>query len=370
MRAAWCDIDGDALEANARALIRVGEVPILAMVKADAYGHGVSGVVERLSRTEGVWGMGVALVNEAQELRELGFPGRILILGGVLPDEAEEAAATGAIVAISDLGTARALGEAGQSAGRPVPVHLKVDVGMHRLGVPLAEAEEAARMLSGHEGLRLEGVLTHLGAAHEGDEASRRRTRAEIERFGGLAERLRSEHGELVTHAYNSSALLELGVSPFDLSRPGLALYGIRPAAWLPDRVPLEPVLSLRARLAVVKEAVGDALVGYSQTPVAPGTRLGILPVGYGDGIPQDLGFEGGYVLFPSGRAPIIGVVSMDSCAVDLSGLPDVGTGEEALILGRGPAGEIPVEELARRTGRSTYELFVGLSRRLPRCFL
>ncbi|MFO7769377.1 MAG: alanine racemase C-terminal domain-containing protein, partial [bacterium] len=163
--------------------------------------------------------------------------------------------------------------------------------------------------------------------------------------------------------------LLTCGPSPFDLTRPGLALYGHRPAEWLPDRVPLEPVLSVHARLALVKEAVDDALVGYSQTPVPKGTRVGILPVGYGDGIPQRLGYEGGYVLFTSGRAPLIGVVSMDSCAVDLSGLPDVDTGHEALLLGRGPAGEIPPEEVAGRTGRSTYELLVGLSRRLPRIF-
>ncbi len=367
MRAAWCDIDLNALDRNTEAISAMAGVPIVPMVKANAYGHGLEGIVPRLARHLSVWGMGVALAPEASGLRTLGYEGRILILGGLLPQEAEEAVATGAIVALSSLEVAAAIDRAATQAGTVCPVHVKVDVGMNRLGFPFDQVERAVAGVEELAGLRLEGVMTHLAAAHEGDPDSIGRTVGELERFLKLVELLRARHGPLLAHAANSSALMTLDRSRLDLARPGLALYGWKPSSWLPDEPALTPIAAVRARVAVVKMTDIGALVGYSQTPVEPGRRIGVLPIGYGDGLPQAWGLAPGYADFPSGRAPIIGSVCMDSCVVDLTDLPDEREGSTALMLGSGPEGMITLDEMAEATNRTSYEILSGLTDRLPR---
>jgi len=367
MRSAWCDIDLNALESNARTLAGIAGVPLLPIVKANAYGHGAEAVVDRLATIDKVWGVGVVLVTEARHLREHGYRGTILIPGGLLPEQAEEAMECDAVIALSDMRVARALDAEAKGRGIKQRVHMKVDMGMHRLGFPFEEAESVAGDIASLDGLSLEGVATHLAAAHAGDEQSLKRTRSEVAEFARLVERLRKSHGTLIAHAANSSALLSVKESAFDLVRPGLTLYGWMPADWLGNGVQLEPVIAVRARVAVVKTTTADALIGYSQTPVGEGRRVGIIPIGYADGIPNRWGLEGGYVLFPSGRAPLMGSVSMDSCVVDLTDLPDEGIGSTALLLGSGPEGTIDPAEIGRATGREQYELLVGLNGRLPR---
>jgi len=367
VRSAWCDINLGAIERNARALAERAGAPLLPIVKANAYGHGVGPVVERLATLPAVWGVGVVLVAEATRLRELGYDGRIVIPGGLIPEQAAEALDSGAIIALSDREVARALDREARRRGTRAPVHLKVDIGMHRLGFPFAEAEEAAGEVASLPGLRLEGVLTHLAAAHCGDEVSRERTRSEVERFTALVSRLGARHGPLIAHAANSSAVMAAGDATFDLARPGLAVYGWKPAAWLPDLPPLEPALAVRTRVVVEKTTVPGASVGYSQTPLGAGRRLGVLPIGYADGIPAAWGLAGGCVLFAGGRAPLVGSVSMDSCVVDLTDLPAEGVGSIALVMGEGEEGRLDPHDLAAATGRSIYELLVALNGRLPR---
>jgi alanine racemase len=369
VRSAWCDINLDALEANARSLAGIAGVPLLPIVKANAYGHGAVEIVRRLETLDEVWGVGVILVAEASHLRENGYEGTIFIPGGLLPEQAEEALTCDAVIAVSDMQVVRALDAEARNIGTRQRIHLKVDVGMHRLGFPFEEAEGVAREIAAMDGLRLEGVLTHLAAAHSGNGASRERTISEVKRFGRLVERLRNDHGALIAHAANSSAVLSVPEAAFDLVRPGLALYGWAPAPWLAERMSLEPIVAVRARIAVVKTTGADALVGYSQTPIEAGRRIGILPIGYGDGIPNHWGLNGGYVLFSSGRAPIIGSVNMDSCVVDITGLPHEDVGSAALIMGAGPEGVIDPAEIGQAVGREIYELLVGLNGRLPRCY-
>lgn len=367
MRAAWCDIDLPALRDNTDALSELAGVPLLPIVKANAYGHGLGPVTLELADHPMVWGMGVAFVSEAVRLRELGYRGPILVLGGTHPQEAEDALECGATLALSTVAMAEALSRAAARRDMSPAVHLKVDVGMHRLGVPYARAEEAAAEVVRLPNLKLEGLLTHFAAAHDGAAASQDRTVEELARFMELAERLNSRHGPLLTHAANSSALMTRAGARFDLARPGHALYGWKPAAWLPDTPSLKPVAAVRARVVLVKEAGEGARVGYSQTPVAAGSRVGILPIGYGDGLPQAWGLHPGRVAFPSGTAPMVGSVSMDSCAVDLTGLPAEGEGSTALLVGSGPEGEVSPAEIAAAAGRISYEILAGMMERLPR---
>lgn len=367
MRGAWCDIDLEALRANVDALSDRAGVPVLPMVKAEAYGHGLARVAQALADHPRVWGLGVAVVSEASALRAAGYSGRVLLLGALTTGEADEALAAEAIIAVSDPAAAEDLARAAREAGSPVKVHLKVDVGMYRYGVPFGEAPAAAERIAALDGVLLEGVLCHLGAAHHGDPGSAVRTEGELARFHALADRLTARHGPLLRHASNSSVIMAARGPVFDLARPGLAVYGWRPADWLPVAPPLRPVLTVRARVVLVKTTTEEARINYSQTPVAAGRRLGLLPLGYGDGIPQAWGLAGGRVLFPSGPAPLVGSVSMDSCVVDLTGLPDEGNGSTALLLGSGPEGIITPDEMAAATDRIAYEILVGLSPRLPR---
>lgn len=370
MRAAWCDIDLDALRSNVDALSERAGVPLLPMVKAEAYGHGLVRVARSLEDHPRVWGLGVAVVGEVSTLRTGGYGGRVLMLGALTPEEAEEAVAGRAVVALSDPDLAGDLARAARKAGGTLSVHLKVDVGMYRHGVPFDEAPAAAERIAAHEEVRLEGVLCHLGAAHHGDPEAQARTAAELDRFHDLASALTARHGPLLRHAASSSILLAGRGPRLDLARPGLAVYGWRPADWLPSEPPLREVLAVRARVMLVKTTGEEARVNYSQTPVPAGRRLGLLPVGYGDGIPQAWGLAGGRVLFPSGPAPLVGSVSMDSCVVDLTGLPREGPGSTALLLGSGPEGTISPDEVATATDRISYEILVGLSPRLPRRYL
>jgi alanine racemase len=367
MRAAWCDIDLAALRDNADALSELAGVPLLPMVKANAYGHGLGPVTMELADHPLVWGMGVAFVSEAVRLRELGYRGRILVLGGTHPDEAEEALDCSATLALSTTAMAEALSRAATHREMSGSVHLKVDVGMHRLGTPFARAEEVAAEIERLPNLHLEGLLTHFAAAHDGDAASQDRTGEELTRFMELAERLNARYGPLLTHAANSSALMTRAEARMDLARPGLALYGWKPAAWLPDAPTLKPVAAVRARVVLVKEAGAEARVGYSQTPIPAGSRVGILPIGYGDGLPQAWGLHPGRVVFHSGTAPLVGSVSMDSCAVDLTGLSAEEEGSTALLVGSGPEGQVSPTEIAAATGRTSYEILTGMMRRLPR---
>lgn len=367
VRSAWCDINLEAIETNATVLAELAGAPLLPIVKANAYGHGAGPVVERLSRLKQVWGMGVILVAEATFLREQGYTGRILIPGGLLPEQAEEAISSGAIIALSDMEVAKSLDRVATMQKKEVGVHIKVDVGMHRLGFPYDVAETVAAEISSYRGLHLEGVITHLAAAHSGDAASRVRSGNEVERFAVLVRLLRSRYGDIVAHAANSSALLSMDNVSFDLVRPGLAVYGWRPAEWLPEEPELRPALAVRSRVVVEKRTAAGALVGYSQTPVAEGRRLGVLPIGYADGIPQEWGLAGGYVLFHAGAAPLVGSVSMDSCVVDITDLPSEGVGSTALLLGSGTEGTISPTEMGKATRRGPYEILVGLNGRLPR---
>jgi alanine racemase len=367
MRPAWCEINLDALEANGERLSQAANAPLLAIMKADAYGHGAREVTRRLADCPWFWGAGVARLDEVRWLREGGYRGPLLVLGGLVPEEAPQAVALEAGVAISTLPVARALSQAAVAGGGSIAVQLKVDLGMFRFGVPWEEAEQAARSIARLPGLRFEGILGHLGAAHRDDEDSRARTHREIERFAALVADLRRRYGPLIAHLANSSTLLAHNGVAFDLARPGLALYGWKPAPWMPDSVILRPALAVRARVAVVKQTTAGARVGYSATPVQAGRRLGVLPIGYGDGLPRRLGLQGGYVRFATGTAPMVGSVSMDSCVVDLTELSQEGEGSTALVLGAGPEGLISPVELAARSGLSIYEVLVGLSLRLPR---
>jgi alanine racemase len=323
-------------------------VRLIAVVKADGYGHGAQAVA-RAALSAGAWGLAVSTLEEAVELRGLLEPDRLLALGGLAPSEAIEAVAAGCAVTCHSEELARALATANRS-GERLPVHLKVDSGMGRLGCSLADAPGLARCIAGSSALRLSGVFTHFAAA----EADAAFTREQFRRFQQALDQLEVEPG--LRHAANSAAALRYPEMGMDAVRCGIALYGC-------DWGGLRPALALRALVTQVKEVPRGASVGYGRTWTATRlTRVATLAIGYEDGVLRSRSGRG-EVVISGRRAPLVGRVSMDQITVDVSEIPETRPGDVATLIGEG----ISAEEVAGWSGTISYEVLTALGRRVER---
>ncbi|MCL6580226.1 MAG: alanine racemase [Firmicutes bacterium] len=365
-RATWAEVSLDAVASNTRCLAGLAApAALMAVVKADAYGHGAVQVARAALEAGASW-LGVAAVEEAVELRRAGLGAPILVLGPSLPAHAETLAALDVAAAVFDELTAEALAAAGRRAGRPARAHLKVDTGMGRLGVTPDEAGvELAVRLSRLDGLGLEGVYTHFATA---DEAQKAFALEQVRRFEGFLALCAAAGLEFRwRHAANTAALLDLPGTRYDLVRAGIALYGLYPSPAVDrSRAVLTPVLTWKTRLAQVKWVKPGASVSYGREFVArKATLVGTLPVGYADGYRRALSGKG-RVLVRGVSCPILGRVCMDHLMVGLDAVPDARPGDEAVLLGPG----LPAEELAALCGTISYEIVSTLGRRVPRVFL
>lgn len=371
---AWVDVDLDALRRNLRRVLDAAGpgAAVVPMLKADAYGLGMREVADALRREpapDGPWGFGVAAVAEGEALRETGWTGRVLLSAPTPPDELPRAARAGLTPSVSELDALRRWAELAGGEGRRLPFHLEVDTGMGRAGLPWAEAAEwgaeAARIAAGR--LHWEGVFTHFHSADEPDLAA---TDRQWERFRHALSLLPAPaEGDpaRVVHTSNSAAALRRAGYGCGLVRPGIFLYGGMVGA---DVHP-EPVASLRARLALVREVPAGTSVGYGATYTASGPEVwGTAAIGYGDGLRRALGSSGGEAIVRGVRVPIVGRISMDVSVLNLSRVPGARAGDVATFIGRDGAEEIGVDEVAERCGTISYEILTGLTRRLPRVYL
>jgi alanine racemase len=350
-----------ALRANLRTVRQlVGGAKLIAVVKANAYGHGL--------RTVGPWMLedgadllAVATLEEAVGLRAALPDGcaRVLVLGGVLPHEAPEALESGATIAVQDLCVAEALSRAAERRDTTARVHLKVDTGMSRLGVEWFEAVDAARRLAGLPNVRLTGAMTHLATADDENEAH---AREQLDRWRGVCEGLRAD---LVLHCLATAGILRFPEWSQGAVRPGLILYGIDRQAGVPCP-PLEPALTMEARLMQVKEIAEGESVSYGATFTASRpTRIGVVPIGYADGWPRTLSGRG-CVVIRGVRAPVLGRVCMDRFMVDLTRLPEAAMGDTVTLLGP----ELDVNEVAALAGTIHHEILVRLGLRVRRRYI
>lgn len=358
-------IDLDALAANhaeARRLARGRDV--VAVVKADGYGHGAVPVARRLVAA-GCTRLAVMTVAEAAELRAAAVETEILVLGGVHDAaEAADAVAARATPVVQHPDHLPLLAEAAGERGARLPVHVEVDTGMRRMGIPPGSAARFLAEVAGEDRLRLAGVHTHLARADEADLAP---SREQLARFAAVLEEARAAGvAPGLVHVANSAGLLagdglEDALPPgVGAVRPGLCLYGVRPAPHLPGT--LRPVMTLHTRVANVRAIRPGEAVGYGATFRAerPG-RIATLPLGYADGVPWAAGGRG-EALVRGRRVPFAGRVSMDLVTLDCGDLP-VEIGDEAVLFGEG----LPVEEAAAAAGTIPYELLVRVGRRVPR---
>ncbi len=364
---AWVEVDLDALVHNVRCIRPLVDPScrILLIVKADAYGHGAVEIAREAVRA-GVYMLGVATVDEGRELRQAGIDAAILLLSPALPDEIPALLDAQLRTTIPDLGFARELSDAARARGTLAPVHVEVDTGMGRSGVLARDAHEWIRSVHALPGLLLEGVYTHFPVSDTDEAFTRRQARELADLVGAL--RAAGIDVPLV-HASNSAGILNVPELHFDMVRPGGMLYGCVPHPNLLGLQPLRAVMSFRARLVQVRSLPPRSPISYGgDVYTCRETRLGIVPVGYGHGLARAYSGRGS-VLCHGRRAHILGRVTMDMTMVDLSAIPEARVGDEVVLFGRQGASEIPVDEIAEKTGVIGYEILCGISKRVVRVY-
>jgi len=361
-------IDLRAIAHNVSALkARVGSnVALMAVVKANAYGHGHDRVARTVLAAGAIW-LAVARIAEGVELRQAGISAPILVMGAHRPGEAETAAAHDLAVTVNDLPFALALAHQAGMTGRPLKVHVKVDTGMGRFGLLPDEVLPFLAQLARHPELELEGLWTHFATADEGDKSYARRQFAIFRQVAGAA---RASYDIPLLHVANSAAILDLPETWLDAVRPGIAIYGLYPSAEVSTTVPLTPALSLISHVGRVRTLSAGSSVSYGRTFTATQpTSVALVPIGYGDGLHRLLSNRG-QVLIRGRRASIIGRVCMDNIIADVSGIDGVQTGDPVVLIGRQGDEQISAEEVAAWGETINYEVTTSLLPRVQRIYI
>lgn len=369
VRPTWAAIDDGALADNLRTVARhVGaRCRVLAVVKADGYGHGAVESARSFVRA-GAWGLAVSLVEEGVELRQHGVRAPVLVLGGVHPgsqDVIVHGNLTPVVWAAQHL---QLLASAVRRSGADrLPVHIKIDTGMSRLGVLPEDLGALLDWYQAHarEELRIEGVMTHFACADDPDDDAT--SRRQLARFHDCLAVLAGRGiRPSIRHVCNSAGLVRFADAHLDMVRPGIAIYGAGSsrAVALPG---LDLAMSVHSRLLGIRELPAGAKVsyGHTQTLTRP-SRLGIVPVGYGDGYPRTMS-HGAQMLIRGHRCPVVGNITMDLSMVDVTDLPDAREGERVTLLGRQGREHVSVYELAEWAEVIPYEIVCGISKRVPR---
>jgi alanine racemase len=357
-----------AIERNCARLLRELRpgAALAAVVKADGYGHGATPCARAALAGGATW-LAVATAQEAEALRRDGIDRRLLVMGALSPDELDTAVAAGAdVVAWREAFVAALAKRAGTE--RPLRVHVKLDSGMGRLGTRDAdEARRVAEATAAAAGLELAGAMTHFATADDPDDGGFLGT--QLERFAEWAGALKRDHPGIVLHAANSAATLREARSHFDLVRCGIAIYGMDPFHQDPALRDLEPALELASYVTELKPCAPGESAGYGRRFVARAdTVLGVLPIGYGDGVRRSLS-DNADVLVGGRRRPLVGTISMDNLTVDLGAHPDVAPGAPAILIGADGGERLTAEEMARRLGTINYEIGCGVTPRVPRVY-
>jgi alanine racemase len=374
-RPTWAEINLKNLAANFEAIkSRVSpDIKVMAMVKANAYGHGAVECARHLAEGRADW-FGVATPEEALELRNAGILQPILCLGGVWPGQAEVCLRYKLTSVAYRLDMLAALNQAARDAGVVTDIHVKVDTGMGRLGVRFDQLSEFVAGLKQFANIRVDGVMTHFAAAD--DSSCQPLTQHQIERFNDAVSVFRG-HGYQPTHLHlaNSAGIYGQPQSWGNMIRPGGALYGLwRDVLPIPIGDPhLLSVMSLHSRINLLKWVPAGETLGYGCTFEASRRSLiATLPIGYHDGFMRGLSNRA-HVIVRNSYAPVVGRVSMDFTLVDVTNVAGVTLDDQVTLLGRGPDGlklEIPAEELARIAGTLSYEVTCGISERVPRVYV
>ena len=369
MSRAKVEIDLKALEENYRTIRDKvpPDVKMLCVVKADGYGHGAVPVARRLEPA-GANYFGVATIDEGVELRNNGISLPILVLGGVMPwDETRAVWEHRLTPVIADFDSLQRVAHDAKQRELPVNVHIKIDTGMGRLGFSLDELDALARALKGARYVHVEGVMSHFSCSEQRDEYGM----AQISRFDEAVGFLKSHAVQpSLLHMANSGAVCQYPEAYFSMVRLGIMLYGSYSDPRLADKIQVRPVMKLASRVGYVKFFPPESALSYGRTFFTlRKTKVAYIAAGYADGIPRALSNKGA-VLLHGRRCAIIGRVCMDWLLVDVTDLPDVAPGEEAVLMGADGDDAITADEIAGHAGTIPYEILCGISRRMSRDYV
>ena len=365
----WASIDLDALKANASYIQKkLGETQMIGTVKADGYGHGAIYTAKTLSNLGVNW-LSVSNINEAIELREGGIDGSILILGYTPPEMAPELCKYGITQAVFSVSYAKKLSEA--LGDKKLPVHIKLDTGMGRLGIncePVEEALDSLRAIYELKNLKVDGVFSHLCHADSLESSAAEFTKKQEKLFREITEKMEEEGlccGK--RHLQNSAAILTGVGAGFELARPGVILYGLNPSSEVVDSN-LKPVLSLKTVVSMSKWMPEGHPIGYGRTfYTSKNTKVATVPIGYADGYSRQL--SGKATAIVNGKVvPIIGTICMDQMMLDVTAA-QAKVGDEVTLIGKAGGEEITASDLAEKIGTINYEIVCMISKRVPRVY-
>jgi alanine racemase len=365
LRPAWVEIDLARLRRNLQLIRRdlPRQVQLLAVVKDEAYGHGALDVA-RIALEEGAWGFGLSTLEEAMALRDAGITAPLVLLGERQEAELPWCVEHNLTVCVNEPHTVRKLAHAAAQAGKRVPVHVKIHTGMSRFGVRWDEALPLIEQICSEKSLSLEGVMTHFA---QSDETDKTFANLQFSRFNEVLQGLAARGISVkLRHTCNSGGFLDLPHAHLDMVRVGILLYGVFPSS-VCRRIPgIEPVMSVKARIAAIQKLKPGEVVGYGMRYTAPAERrIAVLPIGYGDGFPR-VRNQGG-ALIHGQRAPLIGGIAMDALMVDITDIPEAQMWDEAVIMGRQGNEEITAHDMAKLKNSVSYEVLTSWRLRLRR---
>ncbi len=358
----YAEIDLDRLHKNVDLISSTAGVPLMPVVKANAYGHGATRIAKELTGRSDVAALCVGTVDEALELRKNGVKGRIIVLDGVLKEQAGDVVKLGLEVVISSATTARVLSRAAVKS--PVPVHLKINTGMGRLGVCPGDALDTYRKLAGMKKIRISGVMTHLADS----DRIRGQARSQINSFNSILDVIASAGFSLPPkHAANTAAVFLHPDSRYDLVRPGIGIYGVQEFAG-PD-AGLAPILSWRARVTHVRQLKKGEPVSYGMTWVSPGKRkVAVVSVGYADGYSRSLSNRARAIIGGK-KMGQIGVICMDNSIFNVTNV-DTKPGDVVTLIGKEGQAVIKMTDIARQLGTISYEVMCMIGQRCRRVYI
>ena len=368
----YAKIDLDAIAYNMEQMrqnIRP-ETKVMAVIKADGYGHGAVQIAEMMERWNYIWGFAVATLDEAVVLRTEGIQKPILVLGCVFPDQYMEMLKHEIRMNIYTEEMAESISRMAAREGKTAYMHIKLDTGMSRLGFGINEqSAETIKRISKMPNVNMEGIFTHFTKADEKDQSF---TKKQIQEFVWMTERLKEKNVRFTyEHCSNSAGIIDVPEANFDIVRAGISTYGLYPSEEVDKtNVKLKPALALKSHVAFVKEIESGTPVSYGGTFVAKEKmKIATIPVGYADGYPRSLSNKG-YVLIRGKKAPILGRVCMDQFMVDVTQIEGVSFGDKVTMIGKDGNEILPVEVLSELSGRFNYEFVCDLGKRIPRVYV
>ncbi|QSZ28295.1 alanine racemase [Aceticella autotrophica] len=369
-RPAWAEVNLDNIKHNYNQIRKMTDkdAGIMAVVKANAYGHG-SYEVSKAVIENGADYLAVAIIDEAIELRELGIDKPILILGYTPIEYVKEIVKYDLTQTVFELKYAYELSREAYNQGKKAKIHVKIDTGMGRIGYhDLEKAEEEIVEMSLLEGIYIEGIFSHFSSS---DEKDKEYTLWQFKKFKEINERL-SKHGVKipVRHIANSAAIIDLPFTHLEMVRPGIILYGCYPSDEVEKKADLRSTMAIKARIVQLKDVSENEFISYNRTyKTSKTSKIATLPIGYADGLNRLLS-NNHNVIIKGKYAPIVGKICMDQCMIDVTNINGVEEGDVAVLMGEQGDKSITPDDIAKKIKTISYEVYCGISRRVPRIYI